>query len=176
VLQEVAVQEGAQVAIGVNLARVARPDQLIARLLVPEVQAKDVALRMPVTVDTHNGTVAGLVQRIDPAVRNGSVLVDVQLTGKLPDGARPDLSVDGRIRIALLRDVLSVGRAASAQPDASLKILRIDPRGSTASRTTVQVGAVSVDRMQLINGARDGDQLIVSDASQWDAYDRISVK
>ena len=176
VLQEVAVQEGAQVAAGANLARVAVPDVLIARLQVPEVQAKDVAMGMPVSVDTHNGLVDGKVERIDPAVRNGSVQVDVMLTGKLPPGARPDLSVDGRILIAKLRDVLSVGRPALAQADADLSLFRLDPDGNTATRVPVRIGAASVDRVQILRGLKAGDRVILSDTSQWDKYDRIKLK
>ena len=176
VLQEVAVQEGAQVAAGANLARVARLDVLIARLQVPEVQAKDVALGMPVSVDTHNGIVAGRVERIDPAVRNGSVQVDVTLTGKLPEGARPDLSVDGRIRIAVLHDVLSVGRPALARPDADISLFRLDPSSHIATLVPVRIGAASVDRVQILHGLKAGDQVILSDTSQWDKYDQIKVE
>lgn len=176
VLQEVAVQEGAQVADGANLARVARPDVLIARLQVPEVQAKDVTLGMPVTVDTHNGTIAGKVERIDPAVRSGSVQVDVNLAGTLPPGARPDLSVDGRIRIAKLDNVLSVGRPALATADGDLSLFRLDASGNTATRVPVRVGAASVDRVEIVRGLKAGDQVILSDTSQWDKYDRIRLK
>ena len=176
VLQEVAVQEGAQVAAGANLARVARTDVLIARLLVPEVQAKDVAMGMPVSVDTHNGAVAGTVSRIDPAVRDGSVQVEVTLTGALPPGARPDLSVDGRIRIALLNNVLSVGRPAVAKPDGNISLFRVDPSGHTATRVPVRIGAASVDRVQILHGLKEGDQVILSDTSQWDKYDQIKVE
>jgi HlyD family secretion protein len=176
VLQEVAVQEGARVAEGASLARVARPDVLIARLQVPEVQAKDVAMGMPVGVDTHNGIVAGRVERIDPAVRNGSVQIDVALTGKLPAGARPDLSVDGRIRIAQLDHVLSVGRPALAKPDSDLSLFRFDPAGDTATRVPVRVGAASVDRVQVLRGLNAGDRVILSDTSQWDGYDRIRIE
>ena len=176
VLQEVAVQEGAQVAAGANLARVAKPDVLIARLLVPEVQAKDVALGMPVSVDTHNGLVEGKVERIDPAVRNGSVQVDVVLAGRLPPGARPDLSVDGRIRITELHHVLSVGRPALAKDDGDLSLFRLDPDGNTATRVPVRIGVASVDRVEVLRGLKAGDQLILSDTSQWDKYDRIKLK
>ncbi|MBP1473787.1 HlyD family efflux transporter periplasmic adaptor subunit [Frateuria sp. MAH-13] len=176
VLQEVAVQEGARVAEGANLARVARPDVLIARLQVPEVQAKDVAMGMAVGVDTHNGIVAGRVERIDPAVRNGSVQVDVALIGALPPGARPDLSVDGRIRIARLDHVLSVGRPALARADGDLSLFRFDPAGDTATRVPVRVGAASVDRVQVLRGLKAGDRVILSDTSQWDGYDRIRVE
>ena len=176
VLQEVAVQEGARVAEGANLARVARPDVLIARLQVPEVHAKDVAMGMAVGVDTHNGIVAGRVERIDPAVRNGSVQVDVALIGALPPGARPDLSVDGRIRIARLDHVLSVGRPALARADGDLSLFRFDPAGDTATRVPVRVGAASVDRVQVLRGLKAGDRVILSDTSQWDGYDRIRVE
>ncbi|HEX7341232.1 MAG TPA: HlyD family efflux transporter periplasmic adaptor subunit [Rhodanobacteraceae bacterium] len=175
VLQAVPVQEGAQVAEGANLAQVARPDVLIARLQVPEVQAKDVALGMPVAVDTHNGIVKGAVERIDPAVVNGSVQVDVHLTGKLPPGARPDLSVDGRIRIALLKNVLSVGRPALAKADSDISLFRLGADG-VATRVPVRVGATSVDRVQVLRGLKAGDQVILSDTSQWDNYNRIKVK
>ncbi|RAP59571.1 HlyD family efflux transporter periplasmic adaptor subunit [Oleiagrimonas sp. MCCC 1A03011] len=175
VLQQVAVQEGAQVAAGANLAQVARPDVLIARLKVPEVQAKDVAMGMPVSVDTHNGVVSGQVERIDPAVTDGSVQVDVRLLGKLPPGARPDLSVDGRIRIAQLKNVLSVGRPALAKADSDISLFRLDGDGGTATRVPVRVGATSVDRVQVLRGLKAGDKVILSDASQWDGYDRIRV-
>lgn len=176
VLQEVAVQEGAQVAAGANLARVARTDVLIARLQVPEMQAKDVAMGMPVSVDTHNGFIDGRVERIDPAVRNASVQVDVALVGTLPGGMRPDLSVDGRIRIAELHDVLSVGRPALAKADGDLSLFRLDPSGDTATRVPVRIGAASVDRVQVRRGLRAGDKLILSDTGQWDKYDRIRLK
>lgn len=176
VLQEVAVQEGAQVAVGANLARVARPDVLIARLQVPEVRAKDVAMGMQVSVDTHNGAIDGKVERIDPAVRNGSVQVDVGLTSALPSGARPDLSVDGNIRIATLDNVLSVGRPALAQNNSDISLFRLDPSGDTATRVPVRIGVASVDRVQVMQGLNTGDQVILSDASQWDKYDRIRVR
>jgi multidrug efflux pump subunit AcrA (membrane-fusion protein) len=176
VLQEVAAQEGAQVAEGANLARVARPDVLIARLQVPEVQAKDVALGMPVSVDTHNGAVAGAVERIDPAVRDGSVQVDVRLDGTLPPGARPDLSVDGRIRVATLDHVLSVGRPSQAKAGADITLFRLDPSSGVATRVPVRIGAASVDRVEITRGLKVGDQVILSDTSQWDRYDKIRVK
>ncbi|WP_254422828.1 HlyD family efflux transporter periplasmic adaptor subunit [Rhodanobacter sp. B05] len=176
VLQEVAVQEGAQVAAGANLARVARTDVLIARLQVPEVQAKDVAMGMPVSVDTHNGVIDGKVERIDPAVRDGSVQVDVTLSGALPPGARPDLSVDGRIRIALLHDVLSVGRPALAKADGDISLFRLDPSRHIATRAPVRIGAASVDRVQILHGLKQGDQVILSDTSQWDKYDQIKIE
>ncbi len=175
VLQQVAVQEGAQVAAGANLARVARLDVLIARLQVPEVQAKDVAIGMPVSVDTHNGLVDGVVDRIDPAVRDGSVQIDVRLTGALPPGSRPDLSVDGRIRVATLDNVLSVGRPALAKADSDISLFRLDASG-VATRVPVRIGAASVDRVQITRGLKAGDKVILSDTSQWDSYDKLRVE
>lgn len=176
VLQEVAVQEGAQVIIGANLARVARQDVLIARLQVSELQAKDVVVGMPAVVDTHNGKIEGKVDRVDPAVRNGSVQVDVALTGELPAGARPDLSVEGRIRVALHRNVLSVGRPPLAQANRQLSLFRLDPGGKTASRVQVRTGAISVDQVQVLEGLKQDDQVILSDISQWDKSDRIRLQ
>jgi multidrug efflux pump subunit AcrA (membrane-fusion protein) len=131
---------------------------------------------MAVSVDTHDGVIAGTVERIDPAVRDGSVRVDVALAGKLPTGARPDLSVDGRIRIAELRDVLSVGRPALAAAHGDLGLFRLDPDGDTATRMPVRIGAASVDRVQVLRGLKAGDKVILSDTSQWDSYDRIRLQ
>jgi HlyD family secretion protein len=175
-LQEMAVQEGQQVAAGTDLARVARGDVLIARLRVPEVQAKDVAMGMSVQVNTYNGMIAGTVTRINPAVVDGSVQVDVTPKGTLPAGARPDLSVDGRIRIEQLAQVLSVGRPAQVEADSEVKLFRLDPSGNTATRVPIKVGVTSVDRIQILRGLKPGDRLILSDTSQWDKYDHVKVE
>jgi HlyD family secretion protein len=175
-LQEMAVQEGQQVAAGTDLARVARGDVLIARLRVPEVQAKDVAMGMSVQVNTYNGMIAGTVTRINPSVVDGSVQVDVTPKGALPAGARPDLSVDGRIRIEQLAQVLSVGRPAQVEADSEVKLFRLDPSGNTATRVPVKVGVTSVDRIQILKGLKPGDRLILSDTSQWDKYDHVKVE
>ncbi|WP_027484546.1 HlyD family efflux transporter periplasmic adaptor subunit [Rhodanobacter sp. OR87] len=175
-LQQMAVQEGQQVAAGTNLARVARGDVLIARLRVPEVQAKDVAQGMPVQVNTYNGMIDGTVTRIDPAVVDGSVQVDVTPTGSLPAGARPDLSVDGRIRIAKLDQVLSLGRPAQVEANSEVSLFRLDASGATATRIKVRVGAISVDRVQLLQGLHPGDRVILSETSQWDKYDRLRLR
>lgn len=175
VLQEVAVQEGARVGAGANLARVARPDVLLARLQVPEALAKDIALSMLVEVETHNGVVNGKVERIDPAVRDGTVQVDVALTGKVPRDARPDLSVNGTIRIARLDDVLSVERPADAAPHAEMTLFRLDPDGDSAERVEVRTGAASFDRMQIERGLVAGDRIILSDVSRWRDYDQLEI-
>ncbi len=173
VLQQVPVQEGQQVAAGVNLARVAKPGELMAELRIPETQVKDVVYGQAVRVDTRNGVVAGKVSRIDPAVQNGSVLVDVELSGELPPGARPDLSVDGTIEIERLDDVLYVGRPAYGQPDSEVRLFRLDPESGIALRVPVRLGRASVSVIEVQQGLAAGDQIILSDTSQWDDYDRL---
>ncbi len=173
VLQQVPVQEGQQVAPGTNLARVARPGELMAELRIPETQVKDVVLGQAVRVDTRNGVVAGQVTRIDPAVSNGSVLVDVELQGELPPGARPDLSVDGTIEIERLSDVLYVGRPAFGQADSDVRLFRVDPQSGIAQRIPVRLGRASVSLIEVQQGLQPGDEIILSDTSQWDEYDRL---
>ncbi|MDZ4349880.1 MAG: HlyD family efflux transporter periplasmic adaptor subunit [Xanthomonadaceae bacterium] len=175
VLQQVPVQEGQQVAAGANLARVAKPGELMAELRIPETQVRDVALDQPVRVDTRNGIVPGRVIRIDPAVINGSVQVDVELTGALPAGARPDLSVDGTIEIERLDDVLYVGRPAYGQPESEVRLFRLDPESGIAQRVPVRLGRASVSLIEVVQGLNVGDQIILSDTSQWDEYDRLKL-
>lgn len=175
VLQQVPVQEGQQVAAGVNLARVAKPGELMAELRIPETQVRDVALGQPVRVDTRNGIVPGQVIRIDPAVINGSVQVDVELTGELPPGARPDLSVDGTVEIERLEDVLYVGRPAYGQPETEVRLFRVDSETSIAQRVPVRLGRASVSLIEVVQGLAVGDQIILSDTSQWDEYDRLKL-
>lgn len=176
ILQQVPVEEGQQVAAGANLARVARPGDLMAELRIAETQAKDVALGQAVRVDTRNGIVTGRVLRVDPAVQNGSVQVDVELTGQLPPGARPDLSVDGTIEIQRLPDVLHVGRPAFGQPDSDLRLFRVDAGGDTATRVPVRLGKASVNQIEILQGLDAGQRVILSDTSAWDQYDRIRLK
>jgi len=128
-----------------------------------------------VRVDTRNGVVAGRVTRIDPAVLNGSVLVDVELSGELPPGARPDLSVDGTIEIERLEDVLFVGRPAYGQPESELRLFRLDPESGIATRVPVRLGRASVSVIEVQQGLAAGDQIILSDTSQWDDYDRLRI-
>lgn len=177
VLQLVAVEEGQQVSAGLNLARVAQPDSLMAELRVPETQAKDITIDLPVRVDTRNGVIPGRVTRIDPAVQAGTVLVDVELSGKLPDGARPDLSVDGVIEIAQLKDVLYVGRPASGQPLSAISLFRLRKDDtSLAERTQVQLGRASVSVIEIVSGLELGDQVVLSDTSEMDRYDKVRLR
>ena len=176
ILQQVPVEEGQQVAAGANLARVARPGELMAELRIAETQAKDVALGQPVKVDTRNGVVDGKVLRVDPAVQNGTVQVDVELDGKLPPGARPDLSVDGTIQIERLPDVVYVGRPAFGQPDSEVRLFRLDASGDVASRVPVMLGKSSVNLIEIVKGLNPGDKVILSDTSAYDQNDRVRLR
>ncbi len=173
VLQVVPVQEGQQVTAGTNLARVARPDVLRAELHIAETQAKDVTIGQSVKVDTRNGLVDGTVERIDPAVLAGTVQVDVDITGKLPPGARPDLSVEGTIQLEKLENVVYVGRPAFGQPHSDVRLFRVNPNDGTADRVPVKLGRSSVNAIEITQGLKPGDQVVLSDTTAWDAYDRI---
>ena len=175
VLQLVPVEEGQRVTAGANVARVADPARLKAELRIAETQAKDIQLDQPATVDTRNGIVAGRVMRIDPAVQNGTVTVDVELTGALPKGARPDLSVDGTIELERLTDVLYVGRPAFGQENSAVGLFRINEAGE-ASRVQVKLGRSSVNTIEVVQGLNPSDQVILSDMSAWDAYDRVQLR
>jgi multidrug efflux pump subunit AcrA (membrane-fusion protein) len=173
VLQQLPLQVGQSVAAGAMLAKVARPDRLKAEIRVPEVQAKDVRLELPVAVDTHSAIITGKVIRIDPAVQGGYVKVDVALTGPLPAGARPDLSVTATIELERLDNVLFVGRPAFGQPNATVGLFKLEPDGETAVRTPVLLGRGSVKAMEVQGGLGEGDRVILSDMAQWSAADRV---
>ncbi|MGC9970712.1 MAG: HlyD family efflux transporter periplasmic adaptor subunit [Bryobacteraceae bacterium] len=173
VLQQVPVEVGQRVAVGTNLARVVQPEKLKAELKIPETQAKDVAMGQKAEVDTRNGIIPGRVSRIDPAAKDGTVTVDVKLEGALPQGARPDLSVDGTIEIEKLTDVLYVGRPTFGQPNSQVTLFKLDAEGKGATRVQVKLGRSSVNTIEILEGLRVGDQVVLSDMTQWDAYDRI---
>ncbi|HUL52618.1 MAG TPA: HlyD family efflux transporter periplasmic adaptor subunit [Opitutaceae bacterium] len=174
VLSALPVEVGAQVQPGTNLARVADPTKLKAEVRIAETQAKDIAIGQLSSIDTRNGIVAGHVSRIDPAVQNGTVTVDCSLDGELPKGARPDLSVDGTIELERLDDVVFVGRPAFGQERSTVAIFKLDSDGSGyAERTQVQLGRSSVNTIEIVGGLRPGDQVILSDMSQYDANERI---
>jgi HlyD family secretion protein len=176
VLQQVPVEEGQQVLAGTNLARVARPDVLMAELRIAETQAKDVLVGQPVRIDTRNGIVAGTVTRIDPAVISGTVQVDVDFNDGMPAGARPDLSVDGTIEIERLVDVLYVGRPAFGQPETQSTLFRLDPDGDIARRVPVSLGRASVSVIEVRSGLQVGDRVLLADTSEWDRHDRIRLE
>jgi HlyD family secretion protein len=176
VLQQVLVQVGQQVTPGFNMARVADPASLKAVLRVPETQIKDVRVGQPVIVDTRNGLIQGQVARIDPAAREGTFEIDVSLNGELPQSARPDLSVDGTIELERLRDVLKVGRPAFGQAQQTIGMFVLTPDGSEAVRTTVKLGRNSVSTIEILEGLKEGDRVIISDTSALDSYNRIRVR
>ncbi len=176
VLQELSLQPGQSVTAGAVLAKVARPDRLQAEVRIPETQAKDVRVGQKAAVDTRNGIIAGHVARIDPAAQGGTVRVDVALDGPLPEGARPDLNVEGTIEIERLASVLYVGRPAFGQPESTVGLFRLEADGSTASRVSVRLGRTSVKQVEIRSGLQEGDRVILSDISQWDQVDRIRVQ
>ena len=176
VLQELPVQVGQQAAPGTTLAKVAEPTKLKAQLKIAETQAKDILIGQPASIDTRNGIVAGKVSRIDPAVQNGTVTVDVALEEALPQGARPDLSVDGTIELDRLKDVLYVGRPAFGQEKAQVGLFRLAEDGDEAVRVKVRLGKSSVNTVEILEGLKPGDKVILSDMSAWDAYDRVRLK
>jgi HlyD family secretion protein len=173
VLQELPVQEGQQLTAGTILAKVVQPTKLKAELKIAETQAKDILIGQFAQIDTRNGIIPGRVSRIDPAAKEGTVTVDVHLDGQLPQGARPDLSVDGTVEIERLTDVLYVGRPAYGQPNSTVGMFRMGLDGKTASRVQVKLGRSSVNTIEVVEGLQVGDQVILSDMSAWDAVDRI---
>jgi HlyD family secretion protein len=173
VLQQVPVEEGQRVTLGANIARVARPEELMAELRIAETQARDVQIGQRVDVDTRNGVVEGRVVRIDPAVQAGTVRVDVDLVGELPRGARPDLSVDGTIELERLEHVVFTGRPAYGQPNSTVSLFKLNEDGRSAVRVPVELGRSSVNAIEIIQGLAPGEQVILSDTSSWDSHDRI---
>lgn len=174
VLQEIPVERGAQVGPGANLARVADPTNLKAELRIAETQTKDIRVGQVTEVDTRNGVVKGHVARIDPKSTGGTVGVDIILDGALPSGARPDLSVDGTIQLERLDNVIYVGRPAFGQENSTVSLFKVNADGE-ATRTTVKLGRSSVDKIEIVDGLQPGDQVILSDMSAQDAFDRIRI-
>jgi len=173
VLQQVLVQVGQRIAPGADLAIVVQPRKLKAELKIPETQAKDVEIGQIANIDTRNGVIPGRVSRIDPAVLNGSVDVDVRLLGPLPLGARPDLSIDGNIEIERLTDVLYTGRPVIATAGGSISLFKLGGDGKEAGRVKVKLGRTSVNTVEIVDGLKIGDHVILSDMSAWDSFDRI---
>ena len=176
VLQELSVEPGQWVNSGTTLARVVQPGRLKAVLRIPETQAKDLVVGLPASVDTRNGIVRGRVVRIDPSVQNGSVAIDVSLEGPLPRGARPDLSVDGTVDIERLTNVMYVGRPAYGQAESTVSMFRLDPAGAEASRVAVKLGRGSASTVEVINGLKPGDVVILSDMSAYDGSEKVKLK
>jgi HlyD family secretion protein len=173
-LQQVPVEVGQRVSPGTILAKVAEQNRLKAVIKVAETQAKDIQVGQPASIDTRNGIVEGRVSRVDPASQNGTVTVDVALTGELPKGARPDLSVDGTIELERLENILYVGRPAQGgQGPGPVGLFKLEEGGSTATRVTARLGRTSVSTVEVVDGLKEGDQVVLSDTSAYDAVDRI---
>jgi HlyD family secretion protein len=173
VLQQLPVQIGQRVKVGDNLARVADPSKLKAQVKIAETQAKDIQPNQQATIDTRNGVVKGHVQRVDPAVEQGTVTVDVAFDEPLPKGARPDLSVDGTIELERLENVVYVGRPAFGQENNTIGMFKLVPGSSEAVRTPVKLGKSSVNTIEIVSGLNPGDEVILSDTSTWDSHERI---
>jgi HlyD family secretion protein len=176
VLQLLPVDVGQHVTPGMNLARVADPKRLRAEVKIAETQAKDVVPGQKASIDTRNGIVNGHVSRVDPSVINGTVTVDVTIDDPLPPGARPDLSVDGTITLENLKDVLFVGRPVHGQSDSTIGIFKLTEDGAEATRVNVKLGRSSVNTIEILDGLKVGDKVILSDMSAWDNFDRIRLK
>jgi HlyD family secretion protein len=176
VLVDLPLQVGQHVLPGTMLAKVVEPEHLMATLKVAETQARDVQIGELASIDTHNGLIAGTVMRFDPGVQNGTVTVDVKLTGELPKGARPELSVDGTIDLERMDNVLYVGRPAFGQENSTISLFKLSPGGQGALRVPVRVGRASVNSIQIIEGLREGEAVILSDMSRWDNTDRVRIE
>ena len=176
ILQELPLEVGQWAQSGATLARLVEPGKLKAVLRIPETQAKDVVLGQPASIDTRNGIVKGKVMRIDPAVQNGTVTVDVSLEGELPKGARPDLSVDGTIQVERLDNVLHVGRPSYGQAEGSLAMFRVVPGGGEARRVMVRLGRGSASTVEVLSGLNPGDVVILSDLSQYEGNERLKLR
>jgi HlyD family secretion protein len=173
VLQQLPVQIGQRLKVGDNLARVADPTKLKAQVKIAETQAKDIQLKQKAVIDTRNGTANGHVTRVDPAVEQGTVTVEVAFDEPLPKGARPDLSVDGTIELEHLDDVVYVGRPAFGQENNTVGMFKLVNGAAEAVRTPVKLGKSSVNTIEILSGLQPGDQVILSDTSAWDSHDRI---
>ena len=176
VLQSVDVEIGTYVTAGAVLARVSDPTTLKAQIRIAETQAKDILFDQKAIIDTRNGTIPGHVIRIDPGVKDGAVTVDVALDAPLPPGARPDLSVDGVVRLENVTNVLYTGRVADAQPDATVSLFRLQPDGVTADRVQVKLGRISVNDVEIVSGLKEGDQIVLSDTSTWHDKSQIRIR
>jgi HlyD family secretion protein len=176
VVQSLPLQPGQWVNPGQELARVAGRDRLKAVLMVPESQARDLALGLNAVVDTRNGLIVGHVSRMDPGVQGGAVAVDITLDGPLPRGARPDLSVDGTIEIERIANAFHVGRPADGSTEATTRLFRLDPDGRSASRVNVRLGRGSADAVEILDGLKEGDRVILSEMSQWSSVARVNLR
>ncbi|AKJ05171.1 multidrug resistance efflux pump [Archangium gephyra] len=176
VLSELPLELGQWVTPGTVLAKVVKPERLKAELRIAETQARDIVVGQRAEVDTRNGIVEGTVARIAPAASQGTVRVEVMLTGELPKGARPDLTVEGTVELERLGEVLSMGRPAGAQPNATVSLFKLVPGSDEAVRVPVQLGRGSVNSIEVVQGLAEGDQVVLSDMTAWDAVERVRLQ
>src|SRR5688572_9007612 len=176
VLQELPLQPGQWVNAGTTIGRVVQPGKLKAVLRIGETQARDVAIGQTALIDTRNGIVEGRVSRMDPAAQGGTVTIDVAIDGPLPSGARPDLNIDGTIQLERLNDILFTGRPTIASENAVVGLFRLDPDGKTAARVKVRLGRVSANSVEVAQGLKPGDRIILSEVQVPDNTDRIRIK
>ncbi len=176
VLSELPLELGQWVTPGTVLAKVVKPEKLKAELRIAETQARDIQVGQRAEVDTRNGIVEGTVARIAPAASQGTVRVEVMLTGELPKGARPDLTVEGTVELERLGEVLSMGRPAGAQPHATVSIFKLVPGSDEAVRVPVRLGRGSVNSIEVVEGLAEGEQVVLSDMTAWDAVERVRLR
>lgn len=176
IVQTMNVEVGQQLQPGSPIGRIARQDQLYAELKIPAREATPVLAGQKVVIDTRNGTVNGIVSRVDPGVTDGTVVVDVDLQGAPPAGARPQLQVEGIVYVSRLLDTLYVGRPSYVKNDAAISVYKLDPSGHYATKTTIQTGKVSLNYMQVLGGLKAGDRIITSEIAEWQGEDRILLK
>jgi hypothetical protein len=172
-VQAINVEVGQQLQPGNPIGRIARQDELYAELKVPAREATQVQAGQKVLVDTRNGTVNGIVSRVDPGVTDGTVVVDVDLQGPLPAGARPQLQVEGTLYVSRLPNTLYVGKPSYVKNDAAIAVYRLDPAGRYATRVRIKAGKVSLNHLQVLEGLRAGDRIITSEVGDWQDQDRI---
>ncbi len=170
------LEVGQRVGLGSVVAKITNPKRLMAVLQISQIQARDILVGQITKIDTRNGIIEGRVSRIDPAVQNDRVTVDVELTGELPRGARPDLAVEGLIEVTRLDDVLSVRKPLYSRENVTVEVFRLESDGETVSRVAAEFGSSSVHTIEVIAGMREGDQIVVSDTTKWKSFDRVKLK
>ena len=176
VLQELTLQVGQYVSEGTTIAKVVQPGNLKAVLRVAESQAKDIHIGQTASIDTRNGLIPGTVSRMDPSAVGGSVTIDVKLTGALPAGAVPDLSIDGIIQIEQLKNVLWTGRPGTGAGTGPVGLFKLAEDGKEAERVQVVLGRSSVNAVEIVSGLKVGDKVITSDMTASDNFDRVRIK
>lgn len=175
IVLELPLVSGQRVMMGDNIAKLAQQDSLIAELQIPELNIREVALGQRVIIDTRNNKIEGQVARVDPAVINGSVQVDVEFFEALPNDARPDLSVDGEIKITEITDTLYVARPLFSQSQSDTMLFKLSDDGHFFERVAVRLGQGSVNHIEIIEGLAPGDNIIISDPTRFESYNKLRI-